>query len=72
VPYPYTLDLPQEAVERLYEVALDQFASMGFKVLLAFTGHFGLAQTLAQWAPAAGDYEQALAFAIKKLQDPYQ
>ncbi len=47
VPYPYTLDLPQEPVERLYEIALAQFANMGFRVILAFTGHFGLAQTLA-------------------------
>jgi creatinine amidohydrolase len=47
VPYPYTLDLPQETVERLYEVTLTQFAGMGFKAILAFTGHFGLDQTLA-------------------------
>jgi creatinine amidohydrolase len=47
VPYPYTLDLPQELIERLYEIALAQFARMGFRVILAFTGHFGLAQTLA-------------------------
>ncbi len=47
VPYPYTLDLPQEPIERLYESALTQFANMGFQVILAFTGHFGLAQTLA-------------------------
>lgn len=47
VPYPYTLDLPQETVERLYEIALTQFAGMGFKAILAFTGHFGLDQTLA-------------------------
>jgi creatinine amidohydrolase len=47
VPYPYTLDLPQEFIERLYESALTQFANMGFRVILAFTGHFGLAQTLA-------------------------
>jgi creatinine amidohydrolase len=47
VPYPYTLDLPQEPVEWLYEVALAQFAKMGFRVILAFSGHFGLAQTLA-------------------------
>jgi creatinine amidohydrolase len=47
VPYPYTLDLPQAPVERLYEIALTQFANMGFQVILAFTGHFGLAQTLA-------------------------
>jgi creatinine amidohydrolase len=47
VPYPYTLDLPREPVEWLYEIALTQFAKMGFRVILAFTGHFGLAQTLA-------------------------
>ena len=46
VPYPYTLDLPQEFIEWLYERALTQFANMGFRVILAFTGHFGLAQTL--------------------------
>lgn len=47
VPYPYTLDLPQEFIERLYETSLTQFARMGFRIILAFTGHFGLAQTLA-------------------------
>jgi creatinine amidohydrolase len=62
VPYPYTLDLPQEPIERLYEIALAQFVKMGFRVILAFTGHFGLAQTLAlkRAACAAMSHSQAI------------
>lgn len=46
VPYPYTLDLPIEVTEPLLVATFEQFAAMGFKVIVAFTGHFGLAQTL--------------------------
>jgi creatinine amidohydrolase len=61
VPYPYTLDLPQEPVERLYEIALAQFANMGFQIILAFTGHFGLAQTLALKRAACAAMRQCTA-----------
>ncbi len=47
VPYPYTLDLPAETVEPVLEAILAQFGAMGFRVLVAFTGHFGLDHTLA-------------------------
>ncbi len=46
VPYPYTLDLPIEVIEPLLVATFEQFGAMGFKVIVAFTGHFGLAQTL--------------------------
>jgi creatinine amidohydrolase len=46
VPYPYTLTLPIEVVEPLLTTTFEQFGAMGFRVILAFTGHFGLDQTL--------------------------
>lgn len=46
VPYPYTLDLPVEVIEPLLVATFEQYGAMGFKVIVAFTGHFGLAQTL--------------------------
>lgn len=46
VPYPYTLNLPADLVEPLYVAAFEQFGAMGFRVLVALTGHFGLDQTL--------------------------
>lgn len=47
VPYPYTLNLPVTLVEPLLVATFEQFAAMGFQVIVAFTGHFGLEQTLA-------------------------
>lgn len=47
VPYPYTLTLPLDLVEPLLRILFEQFAEMGFKVIVGFTGHFGLEQTLA-------------------------
>lgn len=46
VPYPYTLNLPTEVIEPLLVAVFEQFGAMGFKVIVAFTGHFGLDQTL--------------------------
>ena len=46
VPYPYTLRLSNEVVEPVYRSIFEQFGAMGFKVIVAFTGHFGLEQTL--------------------------
>lgn len=46
VPYPYTLNLPGEIIEPLLVAVFEQFGAMGFKVIVAFTGHFGLDQTL--------------------------
>lgn len=47
VPYPYTFELELADVEPLYERILEQYGRMGFRVVMAFTGHFGLEQTLA-------------------------
>lgn len=46
VPYPYTLNLPGSIIEPLLTTVLEQFGAMGFRVIAAFTGHFGLEQTL--------------------------
>jgi creatinine amidohydrolase len=46
VPYPYTLKLPAEVIEPLLVAAFEQFGAMGFRVIVAFTGHFGLDHTL--------------------------
>lgn len=47
VPFPHTLNLPIALVEPLIETVFAQFAGMGFRVVIGFTGHFGLEQTLA-------------------------
>src|SRR5271169_6078003 len=47
VPYPYTLKLPIELVEPVLSGVFEQFGAMGFRVILAFAGHFGVDQTLA-------------------------
>ncbi len=46
VPYPYTLKLPASIVEPLLITVFEQFGAMGFPVIVAFTGHFGIEQTL--------------------------
>ncbi len=46
VPYPYTLKLPISVIEPLLIAVFEQFAEMGFRVIVAFTGHFGIEQTL--------------------------
>lgn len=46
VPYPYTLNLPSSVIEPLLTAVFEQFGAMGFRVIVAFTGHFGLEQTL--------------------------
>jgi creatinine amidohydrolase len=47
VPFPFTLNLPLAEIETLLGIVLKQHAAMGFKVMVVFTGHFGLEQTLA-------------------------
>ena len=47
VPFPYTLKLPIELVEPVLSGLLEQFGAMGFRVIVAFAGHFGVDQTLA-------------------------
>jgi creatinine amidohydrolase len=46
VPYPYTLKLPISVIEPLLTGLFEQFGDMGFRVIVAFTGHFGIEQTL--------------------------
>lgn len=46
VPYPHTLKLPGAIIEPLLVEAFGQFGTLGFRVIVAFTGHFGLEQTL--------------------------
>ena len=46
VPYPYTLRLPGDLIEPLLVALFEQFGAMGFRVIVGFTGHFGLEQTL--------------------------
>lgn len=46
VAYPYTLNLPGRVVEPLLEALFEQFAAMGFRLIVGLTGHFGLEQTL--------------------------
>jgi creatinine amidohydrolase len=47
VPFPYTLKLPIELVEPVLSGLFEQFGAMGFQVIVAFAGHFGVDQTLA-------------------------
>ncbi|MCU0514088.1 MAG: creatininase family protein [Anaerolineae bacterium] len=47
VPYPYTFRLPVSVIEPLLQAVLLQCAGMGFRVICAYTGHFGIEQTLA-------------------------
>lgn len=47
VPYPHTLKLTMDVIQPLLHMAFAQFAEMGFKVICAYTGHFGIEQTLA-------------------------
>ncbi|MCK6629942.1 MAG: creatininase family protein [Anaerolineae bacterium] len=46
VPYPFTLNLAIEQIEPLLIASFEQFGAMGFRVIVAFTGHFGLDHTL--------------------------
>jgi len=46
VAYPFTLKMTPQVIEPLLVSAFEQFAGMGFRVIVGFTGHFGLEQTL--------------------------
>ncbi len=46
IAFPFTLKLPIDVIEPLTVAVLTQFASMGFRVLTAFTGHFAVEQLL--------------------------
>lgn len=47
VAYPYTLRLTIQHFEPILQAVIEQFATMGFRLIVTFTGHFGLDQTLA-------------------------
>jgi creatinine amidohydrolase len=53
VPFPYTLALSVDLIEPVLVSVFEQFAAMGFRVIVAFTGHFGLDQTMALKRSAA-------------------
>lgn len=46
VPYPFTFRLSPGVVEPLLVAGFETLAEMGFRVVVAFTGHFGLDHTL--------------------------
>jgi creatinine amidohydrolase len=46
IPFPYTLNLSAQIIEPVLEALYEQYAAMGFRVIVAFTGHFGLEQTI--------------------------
>lgn len=73
VPFPHTLRFDLDLIETLMVRVFEQMAVVGFRVVLALTGHYGLEQTLAIkraslrvmranpvtiWA--AGDFEAAI------------
>jgi len=64
VPFPYTLDLPIDLVEPLFEEVYVQYANMGFDVVVAFAGHFGLEQTLAMKRAALAAIKRSNAFVL--------
>ncbi len=46
VPFPYTQHLPLNIIEDLYVAQWSAFAQMGIQILVCFSGHFPLLQTL--------------------------
>jgi creatinine amidohydrolase len=46
IPFPYTLNMSAQIIEPVLEALFAQYAAMGFRVIVAFTGHFGLEQTI--------------------------
>lgn len=46
VPFPYTLNMPASIIEPVLEAVFEQYSAMGFRVIVAFTGHFGIEQTI--------------------------
>lgn len=47
VSYPHTLHLERSLIRNLLEIALIEFARLGFRVVLLVNGHFGLEHSLA-------------------------
>jgi creatinine amidohydrolase len=46
IPFPYTVNMSAQIIEPVLESLFAQYAAMGFRVIVAFTGHFGLEQTI--------------------------
>lgn len=64
VPFPHTLKLPLALVEPLFEELYVQFGDMGFALVLAFAGHFGLEQTLGMKRAAVAAMRRTNAFIL--------
>ncbi|MEJ0011047.1 MAG: creatininase family protein [Bauldia sp.] len=64
VPFPHTLKLPLALIEPLLVELYVQFGGMGFAVVLAFAGHFGLEQTLAMKRAALTAMRRTTAFIL--------
>jgi creatinine amidohydrolase len=64
VPFPHTLKLPLALIEPVFEELYVQFGDMGFEVVLAFAGHFGLEQTLGMKRAALAAMRRTKAFIL--------
>lgn len=64
VPFPHTLKLPLALIEPLFEELYVQFGNMGFQLVLAFAGHFGLEQTLGMKRAALAAMRRTDAFIL--------
>jgi creatinine amidohydrolase len=64
VPFPHTLKLPLGLIEPLFEELYVQLGDMGFEVVVAFAGHFGLEQTLGMKRAALAAMRRTKAFIL--------
>lgn len=70
VPFPWTLSLPAALIEPLLVAGFAQLGAMGFRLIVAFTGHFGRDHT-AMLKRAAGAVMQAGSLTVLPL-TPYE
>ncbi|HEV2348979.1 MAG TPA: creatininase family protein [Terriglobia bacterium] len=54
VPFPYTMNMAASIIEPVLEAVFEQYSAMGFRVIVAFTGHFGIEQTISVKRAALG------------------
>ena len=64
VPFPHTLKLPLGLIEPVFEELYVQFGEMGFAVVMAIAGHFGLEQTLGMKRAALAAMRRTQAFVL--------
>jgi creatinine amidohydrolase len=62
--YPFTLNFSASIIEPLLHAGFQQFAGMGFRVLVGFTGHFGLDQTVTLKRAALAAMQSSPAFVL--------